>query len=240
MASQFGGIISTFKETVMQRSNLHDLYSTGEVSIGIKGEVVSQFLLIKATDGGQIHTVKDYIYRLIGAENISAFEKLINPLHQIFKGFINSNHFILLEYMASVQNLFAIFTRRGAVVLKNDQTGIDLIVPVALPAGSGRRRSSGSSFELSKADLTLPIVSSSITNIVSYAESDKGRLDLSDLNEMLDISMAEGSLRKDNNSNSAKRLKSKDTLFMDVEDMSYIIIQCKNYSKGSSHKLKTF
>ncbi len=130
---------------------VQDFISSEMVQIGVRGEWISQVLLLRAVDQFKgVCTVRDLLCKVVGdsrqleldqvlfrdprsSERQGANEDDSQQRNIILEGMVNFNHFTQVYYTPTRRDLLHCLIRRAAVVCKRGQVGVDLIIPVALP-----------------------------------------------------------------------------------------------------------
>jgi hypothetical protein len=117
-------------------------FRKGLVGAGIRGELICRILLSMAWDGCQgskvIHepvVVKKFLQSLGGKGLLEAFAVPAFKPHQdrILNGRLYFTHFVYLDYEVNNDDMLrALLSRGQAVLCRNNQQAIDLLIPIVL------------------------------------------------------------------------------------------------------------
>lgn len=221
------------------------IFCSRELDVGIKGELVGQCVCLKAMDDSSILTVEELLRKIVGPKYWSTLARVLDLEKPIFKGKVNPNHFTQLDYTPSREDLACLAERRGAVVCKKGQKGIDLIIPVVLP----KKKRYGTQYPapaMTKPCFSRQLEEPSVVQITRYEEPSAGRIVHADLIDALhnfarpSPVLSTLDLETEDEESLMKKARLEEDYVISAESMSYIIIQCKNHAKGSSHVLKNF
>jgi len=127
---------------------LSDAMRCGVVDGGSRGELVARLLLILAVDQAIKQslwkqelshtcpvTVELFFDHLFGADALSKPVCSSNDQRELFKrGLIFFTHFIPVYYKPRRQHLLHALTRGAAIICERNNQGVDIIIPVLLPA----------------------------------------------------------------------------------------------------------
>ena len=226
------------------------------VASGERGELVTQLVCSYATDQAFKNLsksqdlslpclkVKDFLLKLFGKELYAGFLKLPNTrdIEAVLDGYVNFTHFVKVSgYVPQRGDLVEFLHRRAAVVCKNCQVGVDMIIPVILARPHGGRRSKQTLINYGKNEpSSFESKFTSPNSLISDEDGQKITNIAEVLKSMKDV--AEGPIELDN-IRAASRAKShapasspvrstpqkiEDEHLMDEQYVSYILIDSKN------------
>jgi len=125
-------IISKEKTLVSILQNFNEMLRKGFIDAGIHGEVVARIILILAVRS--IQENKDWKSSAITVKRLMELldPAAINELQSFVDATVAFTHFIPIVYVPEKRSLKEYYRRRCAVILKRNNPGADIMIPVKL------------------------------------------------------------------------------------------------------------